>query len=219
VPIAANCCTDPTGKDRFCGATEIELRVGTVNMTGLLATPEAVTITFPVVAPVGTGTLIVLVLQLVGAPATPLNVTVPRVVPNRSPVMVTGVPTWPDVGERPVIAGPVTVNSLPLLATPLTVTTTFPVVALIGTGTLMVEAVQLVGVATVPLNLTMPGDAPKPEPVMVTDAPTTPEVGVSLVMLGAAAAEVDVIRTKRNRTIHAVRLHIERVTKLPPADF
>lgn len=43
----------------------------------------------------------------------------------------------------------------PLLATPLTVTTTFPLVAPLGTGTAMLVALQLVGVAAVPLNVTV----------------------------------------------------------------
>jgi hypothetical protein len=41
----------------------------------------------------------------------------------------------------------VTVNMTPLLGTEFTVTTTFPVVAVIGTGTTMLLAPQLVGVA------------------------------------------------------------------------
>jgi hypothetical protein len=48
---------------------------------------------------------------------------------------------------------PGTVNSIPLLGTPPTVTTTSPVVAPVGTDTTMLVALQLVGVAVVPLNL------------------------------------------------------------------
>jgi hypothetical protein len=48
-----------------------------------------------------------------------------------------------------------TVKLLPLLFTPLAKTTTLPVVAPEGTGTFMVEAVQLVGAPAVPLNLTV----------------------------------------------------------------
>src|SRR5438445_4420634 len=79
-----------------------------------------------------------------------------------------------------------TVNATPLLATPLTVTTTLPVVAPAGTGTTMLVADQLVGVAVVPLNFTVlvPCVAPKLVPVMVMDAPTAPLVGASEVMLG-----------------------------------
>jgi hypothetical protein len=109
-------------------------------------------------------------LQLVGVVAVPLNVTVldPGVAPKFVPVIVTGVPTGPEVGLRLAMLGAVavpvvTVNAMPLLAAPPTVTTTFPVVAPAGTGAMMVDALQLVGVAAVPLNVTVlvPCDAPK----------------------------------------------------------
>jgi hypothetical protein len=71
----------------------------TVKLTPLLATPPTVTTTFPVVAPVGTGTAMLVALQLVGVPAVPLNVTVLVlcVVPKFVPVIVTAVPIAPDV--------------------------------------------------------------------------------------------------------------------------
>lgn len=81
-----------------------------------------------------------------------------------TPEIVTEVPDGPDVGETLVIVGVCdTVNGIPLLATPPTVTTTFPEVAPIGTGTTMLVALQLVGVAGVPLNVTVlvPCVAPK----------------------------------------------------------
>jgi hypothetical protein len=64
------------------------------------------------------------------------------------------------------------VKTTPLLATPATVTTTLPVVAPAGTGITMLVALQLVGVAAVPLNVTVPVPcvAPKFVPVMVTGA-------------------------------------------------
>jgi hypothetical protein len=74
-----------------------------------------------------------------------------------------------------------------LLARPPTVTTTFPVVAPLGTGTTMLVADQVVGVAVVPLNVTVlaPLVAPKFAPVIVIDVPTGPFVGATLVRLGA----------------------------------
>ena len=47
-------------------------------------------------------------------------------------------------------------------------------------------ALQLVGVAVVPLNVTVlePLVAPKPEPLIVIDVPTGPEPGERLVMFG-----------------------------------
>lgn len=131
----------------------------TVKLTPLLACPPTVTTTFPLVAPLGTGTAIEVALQLVGLAVVPLNVTVlvPWVDAKFAPVMVTEAPTGPDVGKRLLIlgAGVVTVKEMPLLACPLTVTTTFPVLAPLGTGTTIEVALQLVGTADVPLNVTV----------------------------------------------------------------
>ena len=67
-----------------------------------------------------------------------------------------------------------------------------PVVAPLGTGATIEVALQLVGVALVPLNVTVlvPCVAPKFVPVIVTDVPTTPEVGDKLLMLGAEPVTV-----------------------------
>ncbi len=75
-----------------------------------------------------------------------------------------------------------------MLARPPTVTTTEPVVAPVGTGTAMLVADQVVGVAAVPLNVTVlvPCVAPKLVPVIVTAVPTGPLVGDRLVNVGAA---------------------------------
>jgi hypothetical protein len=161
----------------------------TVKLTLLLGAPETVTTTFPVVAPFGTGVTIFVDVQLVGTAGIPLNVTVlvPWVDPKFVPVIVTDVPTEPDVGERLVILGAdTTVKISPLLAIPETVTTTFPVVAPEGTHATMLVALQLVGVATIPLNVTVldPSVVPKLEPVIVTQVPTTPEVGAKAVIVG-----------------------------------
>src|SRR5215471_15726391 len=137
----------------------------TVNVTPLLATPLVVTTTLPVVAPLGTEVEILVELQLVVAAVTPLNVTVPEA-PKFVPVMVTAVPTAPEFGFRLVMFG-ATVNVTPLLATPFTVTTTLPEVALFGTEVEMLVELQLVVVAVTPLNVTVP-EAPKFVPVMVT---------------------------------------------------
>src|SRR6267142_3326251 len=80
-----------------------------------------------------------------------------------------------------------TVKFAALLATPPTVTTTLPVVAPAGTGAVMLVALHAVGVAVAPLKVTVlvPWEAPKFAPVIVTDAPTGPEVGLRVVMEGA----------------------------------
>ena len=97
--------------------------VVTVKGTPLLACPTTVTTTLPVVAPEGTGTMMLVSLQLVGLAATPLNVTVlvPRVPPKVEPVIVTDAPTAPNVGLRLLIAG-VTWKATPLLPKPPTET-------------------------------------------------------------------------------------------------
>jgi len=165
----------------------------TAKFTPLLATPPTVTTTFPVVAPAGTGTPMLVALQLVGVAVVPLKVTMldPCVAPKFVPVIVTDAPTNPDVGFRLVMLGPGTdtVKFTPLLVTPPTVTTTLPVVAPVGTGATMLEALQLLGVAVVPLNLTVldPCAAPKLAPAMVTEVPTAADVGFRLTMLGVVA--------------------------------
>jgi hypothetical protein len=135
-------------------------------------------------------------LQLVGVAATPLNFTVlvPCVAPKFAPLIVTDTPTNPDVGLKLDMlgAGTATVKVTPLLATPPTVTTTFPVVAPAGTVAAMLVALQLVAVAAIPLNVTalVPCVAPKFAPLIVTDAPANPDVGFRLVMLGPGAVTV-----------------------------
>ena len=105
------------------------------------------------------------------------------------PVIVTDVPTAPEVTDKLVMLGAdTTVKVTPLLFTPLAFTTTLPVVAPDGTVTTIEVALQLVMVvAVVVLNFTVlvPCVEPKFVPVIVTDAPTAPDVGDKLVMLGA----------------------------------
>ena len=163
----------------------------TVNATALLCTPATVTTTLPVVAPLGTkATMLVAFQAVIVDAAIPLKVTVlvPCDEPKLVPAMVTPAPTGPEAGVRLLIfGGGTTVKGAPLLGMPATVTTTFPVVAPLGTGTTILVALQLVGTAAVPLNVTLlvPCDAPKLAPLMVTEAPTGAEVGFRLAMLGA----------------------------------
>jgi hypothetical protein len=154
--------------------------VPTVNSKPLLAIPFTVTSIFPVVAPLGTVTWMLVAPQLVARAFTPLNVTVlvPCEVPKFSPLIVTGVPTGPEFVVNPMMLGPApTVKATPLLAVPPTVTTIFPVVAPLGTGTVMLVALQLSGVPAVPLKVTVldPWLAPKPLPMIVMEVPTDPE--------------------------------------------
>lgn len=128
----------------------------TVKAAPLLARPPTLTTTLPVVAPLGTGTTMLVALQLVGVANVPLNVTVllPCVEPKFDPVMVTEVPTGAEVGLKLVMAG-VTVNKTRLLPIPLTITMTLPVVVPAGTGATMVVLLQLVGVAVLGPKVTV----------------------------------------------------------------
>jgi len=100
-----------------------------------------------------------------------------------------------------------TVNVTPLLATPPTATTTLPVVAPAGTGTVIEDDCHRVGVPAVPLNFTVldPWLEPKLDPAMVTEVPTEPEAGDRLLILGAAAtAEGAPNKIKRSRADEAM---------------
>ncbi len=157
------------------------------NVAALLATPLAVTTTGP--GP-GAGHVIDVAPHVVGVAVQPLNVTVPVpcVEPKPVPVIVTSVPTVPEVGDRLVMIGVgANVNGEPLLATPFTVTTRLPVVAPVGTTATIVPVLQLViEVAVVPLNVTVlvPCVEPKFDPIIVSDAPTAPEGGDRYAMFG-----------------------------------
>lgn len=164
----------------------------TVNVTPLLATPPAAfTTTFPVVAVPGTTATMEDALQLLMVAVLPLNVTLPFpwVGPKFEPAITMEEPIAPVLGVRELmLGGGVTVNSAPLLATPLTVTTTFPVVAPVGTGAVMLVELMLLIVALVPLKVTVVVEVvPKPLPAITIADPTAPVFGVRLLMTGAAA--------------------------------
>jgi hypothetical protein len=142
----------------------------TVNNTPLLALPATVTTTLPVVAPFGTGTpMLVLFQDEIAVARVPLKVTVllPCELPKVVPVMISCVPTAPEVKDKLVMLGS-TVKFTPLLATPAdVVTTTGPVVAAAGTVATMLEFPQVV-LAAAPLKVTVPAVDPKVVPVIVT---------------------------------------------------
>ena len=141
-------------------------------------------------APAGTVVATLLALQLVTVAAMPFKVTKPFPcdAPKLLPDTVTGVPTAPDTTLSPEMLGvPKTVKDLPPLLTPLAKTTTLPVVAPTGTVATMLLAPQLVTLANIPLNFSVPVPwlAPKLLPAMVTGAPKAPDVGDKLLILGA----------------------------------
>jgi hypothetical protein len=132
--------------------------------------------------------------HVVGVAAVPLKVTVlvPLVAPKLLPLIVMAAPTGPLDGDKLVsVGGTVTVYERVLLARPPTVTTTLPVVAPAGTEATMLLADQVVGVAAVPLKVTVlvPWVAPKLLPLMVTAVATGPLDGERLVSVGVAPEE------------------------------
>jgi hypothetical protein len=81
----------------------------TVKVTPLLGTPDTVTITFPVLAPAGTVTPMLVALQpenTVAAVPPKLTVLLPWLAPKFVPVIVTVVPTVPLVGDTLLMLGP-----------------------------------------------------------------------------------------------------------------
>src|SRR5215472_5919366 len=78
----------------------------------------------------------------------------------------------------------------------------------------MLEALQLVGVAEVLLNVTVlvPCEAPKFDPAMVTEVPTAPLLGVRLLMLGVV--EVTVKLTELLATPLTVTITLPEVAPL-----
>jgi hypothetical protein len=151
--------------------------------------PLTVTTTGPEEAPDGTVTKIDASVELTMVADVPLNVTalLPGSGSKCSPDIVTKVPTIPEDGDNPVIPGPALTEKLvPLLGTPETVITTLPVVAPIGTGRTIVVPLQLVGVAVIPLNVTVlePCVEPKFAPVIVIGSPAVPADGLRLVIVG-----------------------------------
>lgn len=149
-----------------------------------------VTEILPVVAPDGTVALIELE-TTVNEAETPLNLTL--VALSRSvPEMVTWAPIVPEVGVKLLmVGGLMTVKLLELEPEPLGVVTLIaPVVAPEGTVTVIWESVSTENaLVEVPLNETSVAPV-KLEPLMVTEAPTAPLVGVKLVILGRTLNEV-----------------------------
>ena len=159
-----------------------------------------VTTTLPVVAPLGTVTAMLVLFQPEAVPAlAPLKVTAlaPWGAPKLLPAIMTTAPTAPEAGDKVEMTGRVvTVNKTPLLARPLAVTTTLPVLAPVGTVTVMLESLQLVGVAAlIPLKTTvlLPWVAPKPLPLMVTAVPAGPAAGDKPEMFGTGTSVIEAL--------------------------
>jgi hypothetical protein len=188
----------------------------TVKEAALLASPADVVTTIgalPVATPLGTGTTILELAQVVGVAEVVLNWMVPVVVPNAVPLTVIEAPIAPVRGATPVMLGS-TVKFTPLLVTPLTVTVTGPVTAPPGTVAVIAVLVQFVVVAcTLFVNLTVPL-VPKPVPLMVTDEPIIPEGTDNPVITGAAKA--DETRNTATKVCNRREELAERMGTQPP---
>jgi hypothetical protein len=128
----------------------------TVNPAPLLCSEPAVTITLPLLAPLGTFALMLVFDQLEIVADCPLNVTVPVVEVKLLPAIVTEAPGSPLEGVSELMIG-ATVNATPPLEIPpAAVTITLPVAAPLGTAACTRPLLQLVILAEVPLNVTPP---------------------------------------------------------------
>jgi hypothetical protein len=157
-----------------------------VKLVALVAVPPGVVIAIlPLVAPIGTVAEIRALLTKLKVAAVPLKVTL--VAPAKPlPSMVTTVLTGPEGGVKLVTAGVgITVKSVELEPVPTgLVTAILPLAARVGTMAVIRVLLSTLNVEEVPLKVTLLASA-KLVPVIVTVAPSGPEVGVKLVTVGA----------------------------------
>lgn len=157
----------------------------TVNITPLCKIPlGVVTETKPVIAPAGTVVVILESLTKVNGASTPLNCTSETPV-KPAPVIVTRVPTGPVSGVSAVIAGTMTLKLEALFPVPPGFVTEIRLlVAPAGTAVVICVSESIEKVVTgVEPKLTLVAPV-KFDPVMVTVAPTSPDVGENDVTAG-----------------------------------
>jgi hypothetical protein len=156
--------------------------------------PGAVTVIAPVAAVAGTDVLMCEASVTVNVALTPLKNFTALAPVNPVPVIVTGVPTGPLVGLKPVIVGVgevVTVKlAVEVTVPPGAVTVIAPVAAVAGTDVLMCEASVTENAAVTPLKNFTALAPVNPVPVIVTGVPTGPLVGLKLVIVGTGAVPV-----------------------------
>jgi hypothetical protein len=168
----------------------------TVKAVALVAVPPGVvTAIGPVVARAGTVAVILVSETTVKVARVPLNLTAEAPV-KPVPMMVTDVPAVPLVGLNDVMVGSgdgVTVKFVALATVvPCLVTEIGPVVAPAGTMAVICEFEFTVNVALVPLNRTRLAPV-KPTPVITTDVPITPLVGLNDVIAKPPAVTVKLV--------------------------
>jgi hypothetical protein len=146
--------------------------------------PGVVTLIFPVVAVAGTVAVICVAEFTVNVAVTLLKVT--AVAPVKlAPVITTDVPTGPDVGANEVIVGAAMVKLVRLDPVPPgAVTLIGPVVAVAGTVAVICVAEFTVNVVAFTLLNETTVAPVKLVPVITTDVPTGPDVGVKDVIVG-----------------------------------
>jgi hypothetical protein len=147
---------------------DVRLKVGPKAYSVATPTP-----TGPLAAPAGTNATSCVSLQLFTVAATPGKKTTELLLcvgPKPVPVIVSVLPTGPELVESPVtVRGSRTVNCTPLLVTPSSNTVTGPLVAFEATATVILELLHESTVAETPFNCTwlLLWFAPKPEPLRV----------------------------------------------------
>ena len=175
------------GEKELTVGLAVEVTVNEVALVAMQREQGVVTWILPVVAPPGTLVLICVLDTTVKVAETPLKVTL--VAPVKvEPVIVTGVPFDPLVGEKELIFGS-TVKLVELVALPTVLVTLIgPLVAPLGTLALSwVSEIPLKDAAGVPLKATAVVPV-KWVPVMVTIFPTAPRTGEKELIVGAAVA-------------------------------
>lgn len=161
----------------------------TVNVGPYTVFDPSCTLTSPVEVPVATPPRIWVSLQLRTASGVPPIDTElgPCVVPKLEPTTVTRVPMAPDVGLKPVITSGTVKPTLLLISPAAEVTTTFPVIAPVGTDVTILVSLQLLIDAETPAKVTVPCAAPKFKPVIVTGVVAGPDVTDKLVTAGCCS--------------------------------
>ncbi len=173
----------------FAGVNPVKVGVGaTVKLFVLkMVMPLSVKEILPVVAPIGTVLVILVAAEAVTVAATPLKVKIlsSGIVLKFEPLIITVAPTAPFPGLKLAIEGVGETLKLDpvVIVIPFTVTDMAPEVAPAGTLVAILDVVDVLTEANVPLNETE-GVVSKRVPVIVTAVPTAPLVGLKPVTVG-----------------------------------
>lgn len=198
VPVAVvlNVATSPGQAGKFTGCDVMVSPTGVVTVkseTLVAVLPATVTVIFPVDASDGIVVVMLVEVLAVTVAAVPLKFTVlaDGVLLKFVPVMVTVVPTGPEVGVNEVIVGTGAAPTIKFVAdctvTQFTVTEILPVTDEAGTVVLMVVVVLPLTVAARLLKKVtalLAGVVLKFVPVITTGVPMGPVVGVNEVIVG-----------------------------------